>query len=339
MQSSTIPRDPKHGNLTGTFQEVYPILTLEDKARIARQCVEHLALKRKEHIDLPERKRHRSRCESLDGGAFKTMHVFHWDKTSDELIEPCETSQQLWDHVYMPPSARAKMPQEILSMLRTTMPTLPSPMIPTQLDLSPANVLVECGNFAGFKSHDRAGYFPAWWQRGAIQATYTIPRQAGMNGDVKFTWLPLLASRSFDVVRRDGRVWEHFPILEGSLDESFRWLCLVAGLRSRLNNGEEPSCEEIAEMKVVREKHELRDDLCNQVAKQWELMREEEERELYLREDMERQTMADLRKGTDVLQKLSKGVGGGGGYGEPSAREARHVTQMRLHQVVPNQSG
>lgn len=145
--------------LSGTLQEVYPYL--DDNG------LDHIADGLLQHLWDEGRDSSHTRCESTSRGAFKTAHRFHYD-TGDERVEPCDTDEELWDRVYMPPAARNATTQEDMAFFRKTMPATDGFFYYTQMDLAAKNVVVEKGEFVGFVSQERAGYFPAWWQGWAV---------------------------------------------------------------------------------------------------------------------------------------------------------------------------
>lgn len=164
--------------LTFTYAGLYYHLSSEDKQRIAGQCMQYLARMRKSHQS--------NRCESLEGGPFKTagrlfrafpragvnrsrkrISEIRWGATGGSPIEPCSTAGKLWDRVYMPEAARANVPDIVLLVTYLELEE-PGPFVYTQMDLTPANVLVRGGNFAGFASDELAGHFPAFWQAVAL---------------------------------------------------------------------------------------------------------------------------------------------------------------------------
>lgn len=152
MASNKIPKI--NNPTTGTFQDVYHHLVEEDRKRISAECMEYLGQKRASSKA--------TRCESTTGEAFKTTNGFYY-QDDDAPVEACATNEELWDRVYMPPAARESMSKEQMAFFHEEMPAT-GPFVYTQMDLSAKNILVENGNFAGFASEDRAGFFPDWWQ-------------------------------------------------------------------------------------------------------------------------------------------------------------------------------
>lgn len=131
------------------LNEAWPVMSTEDKERVAKQTAEYLMQLR----DLRSTK-----MESLGGGPLYSAFLFG---SGYEIGHgPFSSDDELWAEMSL---ALSKVPEVLRQRLRQKMPTA-SPYTFTHDDLTSVNIMVENGNLAGILDWETSGYFPVWWE-------------------------------------------------------------------------------------------------------------------------------------------------------------------------------
>ncbi|KAJ5771644.1 hypothetical protein N7520_002173 [Penicillium odoratum] len=131
------------------LDEAWPILSEEDRERIAKQMADYL-------IQL--RGLQSTRMESLDEKPL--YHAFLFGSYYGTPHEPMSSDEEFWNQMAL---ALSHVPEEIRLRLRERMPTAATYTF-SHTDLTSVNIMVENGNLSGIIDWEGAGIYPVWWE-------------------------------------------------------------------------------------------------------------------------------------------------------------------------------